>query len=71
MNSRTGWLIFLFLRLFSCVSGFQSFQSQIPNGANVIHPCDLGKGRAARKWPTVGHMNDTYTPAKNVFGEVS
>ena len=71
MVSKVTFVTFACLCLLEIVVGFRSFQRQIPNGDKVKHPCDIGKGRAAKNWPTVGHMKDDYTPIKNLFGEVS
>ncbi|XP_059175935.1 tyramine beta-hydroxylase-like [Physella acuta] len=41
-----------------------SFQKELPNGNNVIHPCKVNY-----RWPGVGHENPYGGGARNPFGE--
>jgi len=44
-------------------SGYQTFQSKIPNGDKIPHPCQPGK-----TWIGVGHQNDQGSGIRNPFG---
>ena len=43
---------------------YMTFQSQIPNGNKVPHPC-----KANFMWPGVGHRNRLGGGVRNVFGQ--
>lgn len=44
------------------VLGFSTYKAKIPNGNNVINPCD------GSPWPGVGHRNHSGGGARNQFG---
>ncbi|KAH9508903.1 hypothetical protein Btru_050423 [Bulinus truncatus] len=46
-----------------CLS-YPSFQDQLPNGNNVLHPCIPNY-----RWPGVGHENRNGGGSRNVFGQ--
>merc|ERR1711963_1036752 len=53
----------LSLSLLGLGSTYMSFQSNIPNGASVPHPCQAGG-----TWAGVGHLNPAGGGDRNAFG---
>ncbi|KAK7491566.1 hypothetical protein BaRGS_00017205, partial [Batillaria attramentaria] len=51
------------LALVIVVTGFQTFQSLIPNGDKVPNPCD-----SSTIWAGVGHLNPAGGGPRNPFG---
>ena len=49
------------------VTAYEHFQQAIPNGKNVVNPCDLD-GVRGQPWPGVGHRQTAGGGARNPFG---
>ena len=61
-NIKGFWILF---GLLNTVHGYRHFQTLIPNGDKVPHPCGGGT------WAAVGHIQPYHTRTKNAFGRVS
>ncbi|XP_062583183.1 uncharacterized protein LOC134244942, partial [Saccostrea cucullata] len=56
------WIFVLVVYIARVVVSFPQFQSQIPNGQNVPHPCN------DKAWSAVGHANPNGGHERNPFG---
>ena len=61
------WCAVYALSVLGAVMGCERFQDAIPNGHNVVNPCDLD-GARGQPWPGVGHRKSTGGGARNPFG---
>lgn len=50
--------------LISIAAGYKFFQELIPNGDQVVNPCDRST------WSGVGHLNPAGGGDRNAFGKV-
>ena len=55
------------LSALGAATGYEHFQQAIPNGENVVNPCDLD-GVRGQPWPGVGHRQTAGSGARNPFG---
>ena len=58
---------FYILSALGAVTAYQHFQQTIPNGENVVNPCDLD-GVRGQPWPGVGHRQTAGSGTRNPFG---